>query len=240
MNGATHRTIRPTPRDRRGAALLMALGLLAVFSVLGAAYFKYMSIELDLVELDVQKLRAQFAAEGGVRRALGELLDLQSRGEPLENALGEKRYRLPVYGMVQTERTPGGRVELSPQPLENLGARMTVRVAMFDPEALAEKDPAALANIQPTAEGALVRIVAIAKTMRIAGQKEYLGAFAQVDAVLRLTPDRHEFVYWNGSDRPPVDGDTLLGPEGGKYIYWQKGSLSEEIVTVSFKNVQPK
>lgn len=203
MNGMNHRTIRPARRDRRGAALLLALGLLAVFSVLGAAYFKYMSIESDLVEMDVQKMRARFAAEGGIRLALGELLDLQARGEPLENALGEIQRSLPVYGMTQTERTPGGRVGRSPQPLDNLGSGMTVQVTKLDPDNLSSEDPAAPSVRAAAAEGgAFFRLAAEGVAAHRAAGREYWRSVAHVDAVVLLKPQGHEIVYWNGADRP--------------------------------------
>ena len=46
-------------RDERGAALIFALSLLAIFGFIGAAYVAYMNLNLVESDLDLRKARAR-------------------------------------------------------------------------------------------------------------------------------------------------------------------------------------
>lgn len=69
------KTIGRTHMERKdsGIALLTALGMLVVFSILGAAYVGFMALEKQEVDLDLGRVRARTAAEAGLRQAIGEV-----------------------------------------------------------------------------------------------------------------------------------------------------------------------
>lgn len=56
-----------------GVALLMAIALLLVFSILGTAYLRYMTIEAEKARLDAGNTRARYAAAGGIHAALAQV-----------------------------------------------------------------------------------------------------------------------------------------------------------------------
>lgn len=62
---------RPSPdrRGKRGAALVLALSLLAIFSILGTCYVKYMNLSLDEADFEVRRVRAEQLAAAGVAYA---------------------------------------------------------------------------------------------------------------------------------------------------------------------------
>lgn len=66
-------TIGRTPMRRKdsGIALLTALGMLVVFSILGGSYLTYMMLENQNVEVDLGAVRARASAEAGLREAIG-------------------------------------------------------------------------------------------------------------------------------------------------------------------------
>ena len=67
---------RPRAAARRGGpgfALIGAIGMLAVFVMLGTAYVKYMMIELDDTRRQVDDARARHLASGGIYAAIGEI-----------------------------------------------------------------------------------------------------------------------------------------------------------------------
>lgn len=63
-----------------GAALITAIAMLAIFSVLGTAYLVYSNKELDEAEYDSLVIGARSAAAGGIRAAIGELESQISQG----------------------------------------------------------------------------------------------------------------------------------------------------------------
>ena len=64
---------KTTFRGNEGVALLTALGLLFVFSMLGAAYVTYMTTVADRANLDLRVLRARHMARGAVQVAVGKI-----------------------------------------------------------------------------------------------------------------------------------------------------------------------
>ncbi len=70
--------IQRTMRMRRrahasGVALFLAISLLALFSVLGASYMRFMSIELDDSDMRIRQMRARQYAAAGVNSAAGNI-----------------------------------------------------------------------------------------------------------------------------------------------------------------------
>ncbi len=70
-------TMTTTPiqksRDERGAALIFALSMLAIFGFMGVAYVKYMSLNLVESDLDLRKARARQLAVSGIQIAASGL-----------------------------------------------------------------------------------------------------------------------------------------------------------------------
>ncbi len=60
-------------RDRRGVALLVALGVLVMLALLGAVFATLSGIERSVARNYIDKVRARFLAESGVEMAFGKL-----------------------------------------------------------------------------------------------------------------------------------------------------------------------
>ncbi len=56
-------------RANRGAALIIALGVLAVMAMLGGAFVKFMSVEAQGANFDVDRLQARYLARAGIEVA---------------------------------------------------------------------------------------------------------------------------------------------------------------------------
>lgn len=63
----------PSNTSQRGAALILALTMLALFTVLGTLYVSHMTTELARADLGLREARARQTAQAGVAVALGEL-----------------------------------------------------------------------------------------------------------------------------------------------------------------------
>lgn len=59
--------------SQRGAALILALTMLALFTVLGTLYISNMTTELARADLSLREARARQTAQAGIEAALGEL-----------------------------------------------------------------------------------------------------------------------------------------------------------------------
>lgn len=87
-------------REERGVALLTALSMLFLFSVLGTAYVGYASIELKSSKFQTRQVRARYIASGGINAAIAEI----------QAALGDgmtpqKKYtfQIPVFAILRGE-----------------------------------------------------------------------------------------------------------------------------------------
>lgn len=70
-------------RDEQGVALITALALLVIFSLMGAAYLGYMLNDRSAVAADINRGRVQQAAEAGIYAAIGNLQkQIASGGTP--------------------------------------------------------------------------------------------------------------------------------------------------------------
>ncbi len=69
--------------SRRGVALVVALACLALFSLLGGAYLRYMTIEQDEVIFRERNIRAMHFAEGFMRVAIADAARELQAGRPL-------------------------------------------------------------------------------------------------------------------------------------------------------------
>lgn len=78
-----------------GVALLTALGMLALFAMLGTAFIGYMTIERQKVGYELRIVRANAMAEGGIRAAIGEIQASLRAGQSVPPELA---VQYPVYG----------------------------------------------------------------------------------------------------------------------------------------------
>lgn len=92
-----------TPRKRsaitqrsgeKGMALIAALSMLMLFTLLGTSYVKYMSIEKDTAMFELRNLRASRLAEGGIHAAVGEIRAALKSGQTPESTY---EFKLPLY-----------------------------------------------------------------------------------------------------------------------------------------------
>lgn len=84
----------------RGAALISALSMLLLLTMLGTAYVGYMSLEQQESRLSVQSSRARYLADAGIYAAIGEL-----QAAIRDNRVPETEYTfdVPLYMSVRGE-----------------------------------------------------------------------------------------------------------------------------------------
>jgi Tfp pilus assembly protein PilX len=186
------KTTTQTQNNQRGAALLLALGFMVVFSVLGAAYVLHIQLEDRATALRLMEIRAKHTAEGGIQCALGELL--KSPDTLLEKK--EFSHSFPVYGIQRV--APSGNLTAidTTAKLDNARAEAKVTITPVDPM----KYPSV------SSEGKLFRLTSDATASRVTGGHAYDRASAHVEAVLLLKADGPEFVYWNATPGYGPDG----------------------------------
>jgi DNA uptake protein ComE-like DNA-binding protein len=76
-------------------ALITALGMLVLFVILGTAFLNYVTIEQSSVRYDVNVIRANAAADGGIRVAMGEIQAQLAAGKPAPKEASPLTF--PVY-----------------------------------------------------------------------------------------------------------------------------------------------
>lgn len=133
MNG--HRRLE---RPDAGVALITALALLFLFSLLGGAYVSYMVYEKQQTDLDVMSTRSRLVAEAGVQAAIGSLgAALKANAEwPHSLDVPIADYGLAADGTLAVEGAVGkatvtisdenGRVNLNLAPTRVLAAILKV------------------------------------------------------------------------------------------------------------------
>ena len=186
----------------RGAALLLALGMLTIMSVLGTAYVLSLQIDTESAGLRLMKIRAAHAAEAGVQYALGDLL----RAADPARAAGERRYEIGVYGPV---RTSSRTVETTAR-LTNMKAFAQVSVAQVSASnyPAGAEGASVLTKLRPD-EGRLFRIVSAGVVGKTTGGRDYGRTNVRTVALVLLRADGPQFVYWNSGP------ETAAAPKGG-------------------------
>jgi type II secretory pathway component PulK len=89
-----------------GVALLTALALLFLFSVLGASFVRSISIDMERTETELAEQRAAGFARGGVQAAIGEIAAALAAGEVPGVLAGPVEIQYPVYR--SQKATPAG------------------------------------------------------------------------------------------------------------------------------------
>lgn len=91
-------THRHPKTSRSGAALIIAISLLALFSALGTLYVSRMGTEISRVNMEVREARARQLAVAGVHAALGELERALGAGQPQQVTNRTLTFDFPAYG----------------------------------------------------------------------------------------------------------------------------------------------
>lgn len=87
-------------RDERGAALIFALSLLAIFGIMGVAYVDYMNTNLLESDLELRKARARLLAVSGVHIAAANLREeVLSANHPVAKGVSAS-FELPTFNGV--------------------------------------------------------------------------------------------------------------------------------------------
>ena len=102
--------LRTRARREDGAALVTALGLLAVFAMLGSAFLFHCRINEERAKLDVASVKARYLAMSGAERARAYVNDVPTTGawdktEPLGD--GAYTVRITPQGTVLTVVSEG-------------------------------------------------------------------------------------------------------------------------------------
>ena len=82
---------------KRGAALIFAISLLALFSLLGSIFVKNMSLHLVEANLTVNGLRAKNLATAGVQSAIADLSRALENGDTAALLANPITYEFPTY-----------------------------------------------------------------------------------------------------------------------------------------------
>jgi len=104
-----------------GVALLTALAFLFLFSMLGAALVRSISIDLERTETELAGQRAAAFARGGVEAAIGEIAAALAAGEAPNVLAGPVEIQYPVYKADKSSPAGIG-------PAESLRGRATFTV----------------------------------------------------------------------------------------------------------------
>ena len=186
----------------RGAALLLALGMLTILSVLGAAYVLSLQLDTESAGMRLMKIRAAHAAEAGVQYALGDLL----RAADPARATGERRYEIGVYGPVRMS----SRIVDTTARMTNhkVFARVAVDQVSASNYPVGAEGSAVAAKILP-GEGRLFRIVSEGVAGKTTGGGDYGRTTVRTVALVLLRAEGPQFVYWNSGP------ETAAAPKAG-------------------------
>lgn len=159
---------------RVGAALFIALAFLSLFSMLGATYLRYMSLELESNTRSVYAVRARHYAIAGLESVMGQIHDNYLKGEaPAPSQVFSYR----VYG-----GEPGTTHE-TPIPIETHVAEAMVTVSSMDAESWSARFQSAPA--WPGA-GKAYRVVSSSEIKRAStGEMRLLGKYS-VESILAV------------------------------------------------------
>ncbi|MCF6286227.1 MAG: hypothetical protein L3K26_13715, partial [Candidatus Hydrogenedentes bacterium] len=105
-------------KGRRGAALLFAISMLAIFSAMGMFYVRYMELEISESDFELRQKRARQLANAGVEIAAADLQQfLQNSGARPVDMASPYAISLPVYrsiamaeSAIETEEMPAPRI----------------------------------------------------------------------------------------------------------------------------------
>ncbi|MBN2309090.1 MAG: general secretion pathway protein GspK [Candidatus Hydrogenedentes bacterium] len=121
------------PSKAKGFALLTAIILLAVFSLMGSVWLRYMLLENDQTARGLKSLQAQYVANAGANAAIAELARALQSGDVAALLAEPPVVEVPIYsnvvarpnGLEAVEKAPG----LARITIEDENARINVNYA---------------------------------------------------------------------------------------------------------------
>jgi hypothetical protein len=159
---------------RVGAALFIALAFLSLFSMLGATYLRYMSLELEGNTRSVYSVRARHYAIAGLESALGQIHNNYRQGEA--PALSQV-FSYRVYG-----GEPGATHE-TPIPIETHVAEAAVTLSAMDAESWSARFQSAPAW---PGTGKAYRVISSSEIKRAStGEMRVLGKYS-VESIITV------------------------------------------------------
>lgn len=85
------------PGSQSGFALIAVLGFVLVSTVVGISAYRTIHTDIDYTGRDLQRIRADFAAESAVQWALAEALRMDGDRQPLTRATHDSTGEHPLY-----------------------------------------------------------------------------------------------------------------------------------------------
>lgn len=169
---------------RRGAALFTAIAMLALFTLLGASYVRFLMVEDDLCTLDIRQLRSQFYAEAGIQSSAAYLQEtLRKSMLPVTSTT----YTFPVYGYTQGSNPD------RPVLLDNYRAEVSATMSALSAEAWQES------NFSPESfpgEGLVWEIESSAVLLKNAALDAYPLSRHSIAAVVSLDKNEIQVLSW--------------------------------------------
>ncbi len=180
-NAAARRAFR---RDN-GVALFLAISLLALLSVMGASYMRFMSLELDGSDIRVRRMRARHYAAAGVYNAAGHIQAALAADElPAPDYI----FSYPLYDGRHDPET------YRPTELTAYVAEARVSVGVFDQEAWTERFAS---TPDWPGDGRVFRVVSAAMVQRAVPGGMHTLARHAVEAVLVSDGNGCEILCWS-------------------------------------------
>lgn len=175
-----------TPSARnKGIALFIAISLLALFSVLGASYMRFMSLELDESDLRIRNIRIRHYATAGINSAAAQV-----RTALVEGIVPRPAYNFTyaVYGASQESDINS----ITPLSTYTAQAQITVK-------ALGEEAWEARFNNKPEWPGTMQAfcLVSAVSLQRAIPGKILTQAQHTVEAVMIMENEEYSFLSWH-------------------------------------------
>jgi len=203
-------------RGERGVALLFAIGVLFLFSMLGAAYVTNMGLSVDGADLSVREARARLIAAGGVNAAIADLQRGLAEGQ-LGAALAPATHAFPSYANIFTGE--GVRLEA----LENRKAEAQVRITDESGKVNLNHAPASILQEVLGVDGAVARGI-VASLPSASGTGQWLLGVDDLLSRKLLTPEQYAAVNrdlvttWTVPDHSDVKGHLNVNAAGAEVL----------------------
>lgn len=173
------------PRGNSGMALFLAISLLALFSVLGASYMRFMSLELDDSDMRIRDMRIRNYATAGINSAAGHIQSaFLAGGQPPPSYV----FTYAVYGEAQ-EKTSNPL-----HPLATYTAQARVSVEVLDNQ---EWNSRVTEKVPWPGEGRAFCITSIAELQRAVPGGIITLADHAVEAVMIAHETQCRFLTWH-------------------------------------------